>query len=43
VGFFQIETGEMPFPIRSLAAGHKHYGFVRARKGPGGEGNITSE
>lgn len=35
-GFAQIETGEIPFHIRSLGvqgAGHENYGFVRARKG----------
>jgi ubiquinone/menaquinone biosynthesis C-methylase UbiE len=31
-GLSQIETGEIPFRIRSLAAGHQAYGFIRARK-----------
>ncbi|GHO93693.1 hypothetical protein KSF_037410 [Reticulibacter mediterranei] len=33
VGFSQIEMGEIPFHIRSAVAVHKHYGFIRARKG----------
>jgi len=32
VGLSQIEIGEIPFQIRSVAAGHQHYGFVMARK-----------
>lgn len=31
-GFSQTETGEIPFRIRSAAAGHQYYGFVRAKK-----------
>lgn len=33
-GFSQIESGEIPFYIRSFDAGHQHYGFVRAQTGP---------
>lgn len=32
-GFSQVETGEMPFRIRSVSAAHPHYGFIRAKKG----------
>jgi SAM-dependent methyltransferase len=32
-GFSQVETSEIPFHIRSLAAGHQLYGYVLARKG----------
>ncbi|GHO84014.1 class I SAM-dependent methyltransferase [Dictyobacter formicarum] len=32
-GFEHLTTGNIPFRIRSLSAGHKHYGFVSARKG----------
>jgi ubiquinone/menaquinone biosynthesis C-methylase UbiE len=32
-GFSQIETGEIPFRIRSVSAAHMHYGFIRAKKG----------
>jgi ubiquinone/menaquinone biosynthesis C-methylase UbiE len=31
-GFSQIETGEIPFRIRSVSAAHPHYGFIRAKK-----------
>ena len=31
-GFSQTQTGEIPFRIRSVAAGHQHYGFVKAKK-----------
>lgn len=31
-GFSQIETGEMPFRIRSVSAAHPSYGFVKAIK-----------
>jgi ubiquinone/menaquinone biosynthesis C-methylase UbiE len=31
-GFSQSETREIPFRIRSVAAGHQHYGYIRARK-----------
>jgi ubiquinone/menaquinone biosynthesis C-methylase UbiE len=31
-GISQIETGEMPFRIRSIGIGHQDYGFFRARK-----------
>jgi ubiquinone/menaquinone biosynthesis C-methylase UbiE len=32
-GFSQVETGEIPFRIRSVSAAHPHYGFIRAKKG----------
>jgi ubiquinone/menaquinone biosynthesis C-methylase UbiE len=31
-GISQIETGEMPFRIRSIGIGHQDYGFFRALK-----------
>lgn len=31
-GFSQIETGEIPFRIRSVSAAHIHYGFIKAKK-----------
>ncbi len=31
-GFSQIETGEIPFRIRSVSAAHPHYGYIRAKK-----------
>ena len=31
-GFSQIETGEIPFRIRSVSTAHQHYGFIRAKK-----------
>jgi ubiquinone/menaquinone biosynthesis C-methylase UbiE len=31
-GFSQIETGEIPFRIRSVVAAHTHYGFIRAKR-----------
>jgi ubiquinone/menaquinone biosynthesis C-methylase UbiE len=31
-GFSQIESGEIPFRVRSVAAAHTQYGFIRAKK-----------
>lgn len=31
-GFSQIETGEIPFRLRSMSATHQHYSFVYAKK-----------
>jgi ubiquinone/menaquinone biosynthesis C-methylase UbiE len=36
-GFSQMETGEIPFHIRSFDAGHQHYGFISARSSQGRE------
>lgn len=40
-GFSQTETGEIPFHMRSLAAGHQNHGFVLARKSQTEEGKTT--
>lgn len=41
VGFSRTETGEIPFHLRSLAAGHQNHGFVLARKSQAEEGRAT--
>jgi hypothetical protein len=40
-GFSQTETGEIPFHMRSLAAGHQNYGFVLARKSQAADERTT--
>ncbi len=40
-GFSQTETGEIPFHMSSLAAGHQNYGFVLARKSQAAEERTT--